>query len=51
MYQSAASEQQASQATGTEGGAHTAGHGDDKGPKEGKGPVDADYEIIDDDKK
>jgi molecular chaperone DnaK len=50
MYQQASTEEQ--QATGTEGAASGGGpSGEKKGPKGGEGPVDADYEIIDDDKK
>jgi molecular chaperone DnaK len=50
MYQNTAAEQQADQATGTEG---AAGAGEaDSGPSgEGTKPVDADFEVIDDDKK
>ena len=55
MYQSASAEQAQQQATGTEGAAGEAGAGagEPKGPGGGDDDkvVDADYEILDDDKK
>jgi molecular chaperone DnaK len=50
MYQQASAEQQESsqQATGTEG---ATGSSESSKQKDGKGPVEAEYEIIDDDKK
>ena len=50
MYASASTEE-AQQATGTEGAAPRDPAGESKGPSEGEGPVEADYEILDEEDK